>query len=300
MIPFISTMAVAHNDKKFDFRRLYLDAQSELRDPFIDCRQPTQQDRQEAKRLMFAAAGETESIATVRLALERTAKSRRCGAWAIDEADHLVMGLDPSVSVNQLHVLKSVGQTTRMKLVVFGTHTMAKGLIGSGQLCRRSGVIYLENYRWEVPSELTEFGRVFNGLLNMLRVEDFPSVQENMEFFYLGSLGCVGLAKDWVTKTFGLALGRGANKLSLEDFQATRKSSAELRVMASELQAFRAFMAASQDDTELKALMGVSSPAARTAKEKRQARTKGRPKPGTRNPTRDAVCPPKGAEGTGA
>lgn len=63
----------------------------------------------------------------------------------------------------------------------------------------------------------------------------YPSVTANLRFFYLRTLGCVGIFKDWAAKTYFLAMGRGATEMTLQDFTDTAMTPRQLATINEEI-----------------------------------------------------------------
>lgn len=281
-LPIISTMAVADGHRRFNWRRLYRDALVALGDAFADERKQTDDGAQR----WLQGMGLRESGHALRLQLEQEVKLRGTKVWMLDEAQHVVMGGASGVPGDQFDVLKSIAQLTRMTIILSGTDQLRRYLGTSSQLSRRSEVVPFPHYRWDDASEQKMFARVAVTLLKRLPVKGYPDVKENLQFFYLGSLGCVGVIKDWIARAFARALQHDREDLSMEDFHATQLAPRVRKTMLRDIHAGQE--ADAELDLEIAdTLMPMQS--SRTTGSKKPANVRGRAKPGVRSPRRDPV-----------
>jgi hypothetical protein len=235
--PIAYALAVASGHRGFDWKRLYKDAGTNLDDPFAHQRNRRGPRKGEPpKRPALRLAGEGIGAGVMREELEAELKLRKSRLWIIDEAHHVVRGGRTGGPGDQLDVLKSMSQTSGSKLLLCGTYDLPDYLVGSGQLSRRSAVIRLNRYRWTEASERQVFANVVHSLLQ--RLPDgagYPDVKANLKFFYVHTLGCVGIFKDWAARALALQLNKGDAKLSIEHFRMTRLTAKELAVINQEI-----------------------------------------------------------------
>lgn len=277
--PVIMTTAAATGHRQFDWRILYRDALQALGDPFVDVRGTTPLAREHQNKL----AGESLSASQLRCDLEAEFRIRRTLYWFIDEAQHVLMGGRSGVPGNQFDVLKSLAQRTGVKLLLSGPYELMSHLAHSAQLARRSETVYLPRYRWESQEDLQQFGNALLTILQQLDITGYPAPSEHLEFFYRGSIGCVGILKDWLIKAHALAAMRGLKKLELQHLRATRHGARVLQRILLDIQ--NGEHALDSDDSEVNSLFDNLPPIpSRQTPTQRGAR-----RPGIRNPTRDPV-----------
>ncbi len=223
-VPVLWTTAIASGHRQFSWKELYRDALLALNDPFVDgCRhEPVQE------RLLLAHDRESATTARLRSRLECELRVRGVKYWIIDEAQHCAMGGKSGPPEHQLDVLKSIAQRTRVKLILSGTYELVRHLPSSGQLARRSEVVPFHRYLADDPRHVREFTKVLVSLFKILGVE-FPSVQENLKMLYIGSIGCVGIAKDWIARAYGRSIEDGGKQITLEHLKRTRMPERELQ-----------------------------------------------------------------------
>lgn len=299
LTPVIATTAIAHGHRKFDFKRFYLDGLKALGDPFAGKRTHSLEDKDRARKERFKSAGETISAALLRMDLEQELARRGTTTWVLDEADHVLTGAASGQPGDQFDALKSFAQITGVTLILSGTGKLPTYLSASGQLSRRTKVIVLSHYHWDNDVEVSQYASAINSLLARLPIDGYPAVTTNLEEFFIGGVGCVGVAKDWIARAYAGMLSGGKQALTMTHFRATRLSPVQLKTMALELDEAEQWVRSAKSDNELKLLLGLrkaadAPPAAPPPPAKVQSGQKS--KPFTRNPTRDPVGVMRGAE----
>lgn len=173
------------------------------------------------------------------MCLEEHLRERGTKVWIIDEAQHMVFGGKSGCAGDQFDVIKSIAQNCGIKLMLAGPQEMEGGLGSSAQLARRSVTIHYRRYLPSDAEDLNEFNSVVNSLLLEMDVAGYPSVLDNVELFYSGCAGCVGILKDWLARAYGLALRRVDDKprayLTLDDLRSTRLSAEAMRTIMADI-----------------------------------------------------------------
>jgi hypothetical protein len=121
-----------------------------------------------------------------------------------------------------------------------------------------------------------------------------PSLNEAATLLYAGSVGCIGVLKDWMERALVRCLDRCNDPreavLTLEDFRLSRLRPEVIRQLMKELQDMELSMKADDSDKAFEEIVfGVEPKRPRPS----TPRAPGRTKPGVRNPVRDAL----GADG---
>lgn len=229
MVPYILTLAVADGARKFGWRRLWLDALRELNDPFCDAR--SWRTLKESPEVRFQ---ESYTTAIARHDFEREVEKRGTRHWAIDEAQHVLLGRPGGDNTDQFDVLKSVCQKTDIKLILCGTYQLPRMLGDSGQVMRRSATVTLAPYSIDKPEEVRQFAGICKSLLDQLPGESTIVPVDVIQQLFEGSLGCVGVLKDWIARSWAKA-HHSNHALSINDFSATRLPYETLLSMLSEI-----------------------------------------------------------------
>jgi hypothetical protein len=235
--PIMYSIAVASGHRGFDWKRLFKDASANLDDPFAYQRNRRGPRKGEPpRRPSSRLPGESLSAAVIREELEAEIMKCESRIWIIDEAQHVIRGGRSGAPGDQLDVLKSLAQTAGTKLLLCGTYNLPDYMVGSGQLSRRNSVIRLNRYRWTDPTERRVFANVVNALLKRLPDgTNHPDVKANLQFFYLRTLGCVGILKEWIARAFAKQLANGDSALTLRHLQLTRLTANQIATINQEV-----------------------------------------------------------------
>ncbi len=230
--PLAYTLATCSGHRAFDWKRLHRDTLRNADDPFAAIRDRCVSDRGPVNRFEC----ESKSAALLREQVEWQFKSNGTTTWLIDEAQHVIRGRHSGTPGDQLDVLKSMAQTSGARLILSGTYDLPDYIAGSGQLSRRCEVVRLNSYRFRDRTELRVLGSVIQGLLKRLPSKPaFPDVMVNLEMFFVGCLGCVGIFKDWAARAYALSLQEESTTLTLEHFKRTRMHPKHLAVINHEI-----------------------------------------------------------------
>jgi len=295
MIPLVHTVATASGHRAFDWKRLYSDGLRSMSDPFAASRLRKVNQREPASRYL----DETRSAALLREQVETQFAIRKTQAWIIDEAQHIVRGGKSGGPTDQLDVLKSVAQTAGVKLILSGTYDLPDYMSSSGQLSRRSEIVSLDRYLFNDAADKSRFANVANALLThvpKLIVEPKVTNSAVLKLLYVGSVGCVGICKDWIARAYAFALQEDSLTLTLEHLKRARLTDQQLETIFDELSSGEAKFSGGGEgdiDGDLASLISgpkapkPKPPIAGEAKPERANVPKRRP--GHRNPARNPV-----------
>lgn len=106
----------------------------------------------------------------------------------------------------QFECLKSLTIQTGVTILLTGTYRLLDILEQSGQLTRRSQVVNFPRYDMRRSTDLLGFRKVLGFLEAELSKYVPTRLDENAEYFYRKSAGCVGILKDWLTLCLEYAL----------------------------------------------------------------------------------------------
>ncbi len=228
----------------------------------------------------------------LRHAVEQALRHRRPAAVLLDEAQHFMKIASGRKLLDQMDIIKSLANMTNVVQVLIGTYELIPFLNLSGQLSRRSTVIHFPRYHAEDAEDIRLFGSVVRVFQRVMPLEQEPNLLPHLEYLYAGSIGCVGILKDWLHKAYAVALRSKAKTLTLAHLKACALSATQCRKMLAEARAGEQNLAEDEDaGTKLAEELGMSffdvgAPAGApnpSAPKRRSLR------PGERKPTRDAV-----------
>ena len=220
--------------------------------------------------------------------------------------------------LDQLDTLKSLtgAEPSQTLLVLFGTYELRHFIDLSGQLAGRTYHIEFGRYDVNKSVDRQRFMSVVVTLQRYLPFQEPPELREHGMYLYQGSLGCVALLKDWLSRAFDIALQEDANTITLDHLRATQEPVGTLRKLAEEMvvgeEMYRQALKPDSDPDEvgldnLLKMKKASTPAKEQAQNKAGATSKpsaendgspngkrngsggNRSRPGVRAPERDPV-----------
>lgn len=157
-------------------------------------------------------------------ALQKTVAHRRPKALIFDEAHHLLRITSAQSLVNQLEHLKYMADETDTLLILFGTYELTRLMDLSSALIRRREVVHFPRYIFDPKnprSSLLEFGKVGAVFAKELDVMCEFELLGEVPYFYQGSVGCVGVFRDWLFRSFCKAKETGKMMITRSILQET-------------------------------------------------------------------------------
>lgn len=216
--------------------------------------------------------------------------NRQPHALWFDEGQHLIKVSGARGLLDQLDVIKSLANRSKVTPVLFGTYEMNVLLGLSPQLDRRIRRIHIPRYKANQRDDILEFQRVLLGFQKHLPFPQEPQLIQEWPYFFEGSLGCIGILKDWLYQAAGAALDQGEKTLTKAFCEAWMQGRDVLVDMLHRMAADESQFEIKHSQTKLRALLGLpyddlDIPVA----EQPDQRTRPSKKPGIRNPVRDEV-----------
>ena len=196
------------------------------------------------------------SLDDLRLGLEHSLRLRQPRALMIDDAQHLAKAPSARKLQDGLDVIKSLASRAQTLSVLLGTYELLALRNLSGQLSRRSFDIHFPRYRAEA-SELKAFQNVLWAFQRHLPLVREPELMKHWEYCYVRSIGCVGILKDWLTRTLASALIDQEKTLKLKLLQAHAPLLAQCEKMAVEaVEGEQMLVQQDQSETHLLKVLG--------------------------------------------
>lgn len=196
-IPIAGIESVAPEVGNFDWKDFYIRSLEALKDPFIKERKHTP---------FINQFHSTTPKLKLRLLLEETLRQRRPAAFFVDEAQNLGKVVSGRKLQEQTDCIKSLANLTSTQFVLVGTYELLLLRNLSAQLCRRSLEIHFPRYRAEVAEDMKAFRSVLHTFQKQLPLGEEPDLLSVWDFCYERSIGCVGILKDWLTRTLASVL----------------------------------------------------------------------------------------------
>ena len=167
------------------------------------------------------AVGRRATHSDLRLALERALPAAGIECILLDEAQHMFNAVSNPRLLQQMDLLKSLGNVSGVRHLLAGTPELLTLLDLSPQLHRRVRLIPFPAYSGDRKKEREQFFAAFRALVKRLPLPDQKNLSGEFEYVFENTAGCVGVLKDWLYRALRYALRRG---LSSIDRKVLRKA----------------------------------------------------------------------------
>lgn len=291
-IPFVSVNTMASLNGNFSWKDHFARLLRQMNEPLID----DKLDGERNTRGQFTSA--PRAGFELQYAVEQALRYRRPWAVFLDEAQHLGRITSGRKLADQLDVIKSMANQTKIVHVLLGTYELLAFRNLSGQLSRRSMDIHFRRYRCEDNSDLEVFRNILLTFQAQLPLPEPCDLSPWMDLLYERSIGCVGILKEWLTRALAAALAEGKSTLQKRHMEQTALLASQCERIL--IEAREGEVRLNEDDTSrsrLRNLLGIGEatamPIDRRVQPPAPIRVKGRC--GRRNPKRDKVGLPEPA-----
>jgi len=171
----------------------------------------------------------------LRHALEEAMARRGVRAVIVDEAQHLMHVSSGAKLLDQLNWIKSMTNVTGVLHVLVGTYDLLDFRNLNGQTARRGHDIHFPRYQFQHEADRKAFQGALHTLLTQIPLDmDIQDLMNHWFYFYERSIGCVGVLKDWLVRTFAGILRSGMQTLTLAHFQTYALLNAQCESMATD------------------------------------------------------------------
>ncbi|WDQ32192.1 ATP-binding protein [Paenibacillus marchantiae] len=226
-----------------------------------------------------------ETSSAIRWAFESALVHRRPLACMVDEAQHIAKISKGNKLMDQMDVVKSIANQTKVPHVLAGTYELLKFRNKSAQLSNRSIDVHIPRYRAENQQDLKEFQTSVLTLQDHMPVQEIDLL-EHWEFLYERSIGCIGALKLWLQRALDIYLMENETQFSLKYLEKTSLSIKQCSTMAREAREGELELHETEEEREflLKSL-GLNTLENNTQVKNEKKSSK---KVGQRNPVRDS------------
>lgn len=286
-VPVASVEAIAQGADNFHWRDYYHRALTVLDEPLLTDKVDYNEryighDNQGRVVIDYRA-----SSSQLRRALEKCLIHRRLTAFMVDEAQHLKKIPGGRRLLDQMDSIKSLSSLGSTRHVLFGTYELLALTDLSAQLNRRSLDIHLSRYRADCPEDVTAFKAVLWSFQRYLPLAEEPELLAHYDYLYEGSVGCVGILKEWLNRALAHALTNEQKTLTLKNLERSATPMRKLLRYAREIKEGEELLREREEQrAELRALLGVITATVEPAEQPTLSR---RRRVGERNPVRDTV-----------
>lgn len=269
--------------EKFNWKAFYLDILQALNEPGFEKKTNLSARLEELRSGKKVAYSQRMSTAELGGVVKNAIQMHRPIALIVDEAQHI--GSSTRQRVNSLDVLKGIANGGATSLVLFGTYELREFLYESAQLAHRVKVINFGRYGTS-QEDLKDFARAFVSIWREFDLPISDQMNDEIEFLYNHSLGCVGVLLAWVKRSMISASEKGDAKICKRHFKAERHSNQQLRAMSADILEFEAL----HEDVGDFAFLEAQAPRQVSDQPKNPKMGSGS-KPGRRLPVRDKIQP---------
>lgn len=213
-IPFVSIELASPDTGIFNWKDFYTRLLLAMDEPLISHKAKPEVPTVNPEGKMQIKIGPRSSVADVRLVAEQALLHRRPIVVLIDEAQHLSKIASGRKLQDQLDALKSLSNQTGTIIVLLGTYELLVFRNLSAQLSRRSIDIHFQRYQLDSEENVRAFKSVLLTFQRHLPLGEEPNLLARWEYFYERSIGCVGVLKEWLTRSLAEALEDGGKRLT--------------------------------------------------------------------------------------
>src|SRR5260370_19940659 len=151
----------------------------------------------------------------VRDAYEEELRRQALRTVILDEAQHLITSGDGKQPKDQLNWIKSMTTETGILHILIGTYDVLPFCNLDGQMARRGSEFHFARYHIENETDCQAFRNAFSSLLKQIPLKvDHDGLMQRWWYFFEGSLGCIGILKQWLVRALYPALREASAELT--------------------------------------------------------------------------------------
>jgi energy-coupling factor transporter ATP-binding protein EcfA2 len=210
-VPVVTINAVPPNGNTFNWKDFYIRLLIGQSEPLVDRKLVIP--RQTSLFLdhpLEATSLQRSTTDALRRSMEEYLRLRKTKLLIIDEAQHILLAGNKQRLECQFESLKSLTIETGVTILLVGTYRLLDILDQSGQLTRRSQVVNFPRYDMRKKADRENFRKILGYLEHKLSTHIPTRLDENADYFYQKSAGCVGILKDWLCRSLEYALQENA------------------------------------------------------------------------------------------
>lgn len=233
-VPVLSVDAPVPERRQFDWKDFFRRSLAELEQPFVRAKTDKAPLPPLNPRLIHALAFNPRlPFCEYRLTFEHALRFRNPATFLIDDAQHIGMIASGSKLQGQMDIIKSLIRKSRTLITMIGTYELMSLRNLSGQLSRRSIDIHFSRYSTK-KEDIKSFQNVLWTFQKRLPLMVEPDLVKYWEYCYVHSVGCVGILKDWLTRSLEDALSENAKTITIKILQRNALTVDQCEVIAAE------------------------------------------------------------------
>lgn len=212
-LPVVKVQLLAPITGSFDWKDYFKELLSEMEEPLVDYKEDIEAlqqvrlgNREGIRSNRRLLDDDRAGIRSLRFASFQTLRHRRPLAVLIDDAQHFGIVSSGRRLVDQLNAVKTQVDKSLITHVLCGTYELNPLRNLNGQLSRRSFDVHFRRYHAEDEAQRDEFVNVLYTFQQHMPLLKTPDLISRWDYFYERSIGCVGVLKDWLTRSLALAI----------------------------------------------------------------------------------------------
>ena len=259
VIPAVGLSAVTPTSRAFSWKDFYIRLLFQARDPVTDRALLAPMGSDMFGDSPFDTPADRMLVDKLRRCVEITLRRRKTRWLIIDEAHHILLNKDPHVNQVVFETLKSLAIETKLTIILCGTYKLLDIRDQSAQLVRRSDLIHFPRYDIQNRAHHLSFRRVLFAFETYFDLPEKVKLVPDWEQYFIRSIGCVGILKDWLCRVYEKALDHNLDTFDLKFALSAANTNKELITITREAQAGELKMLDASDD-ELMALLRPPKP----------------------------------------
>lgn len=197
---------------KFQWKDFFRSLLTELKEPQLERkinikgRDEEDQNSPDVTKILRLDSNDHISCGAMRVSAMQALKYRNPLAVLVDDSQHFGQIGSGRKLLDQVNIIKSMAEKSRVTIVLAGTYELLPFLNLNGQLSRRSIDVHFGRYHADEDEHQTAFTNALYTFQQYLPLDETPDLCSHWDYFYEGSVGCIGILKDWLNRSLALAL----------------------------------------------------------------------------------------------
>lgn len=206
-VPVIALNAVPPSGAGFSWKDFYIRLLTGQNEPLVDRKLYLPRQMPLLPEGRIGSRGLEQSVSdALRRSVEEHLRRRQTRLLVIDEAHHILLASNRQRLECQFESLKSLAAETGATILLVGTYRLLDILDQSAQLTRRCQVVNFPRYDMRRVADREMFMRILFHFSEWLSQYVPTRLQDEADYFYRKSAGCVGILKDWMARCLEYAL----------------------------------------------------------------------------------------------
>ncbi|SIS43472.1 TniB family NTP-binding protein [Salimicrobium flavidum] len=283
LIPIVRTELPNPDLGKFNWKDFYSRILTSINEPLINKKYNVDHLINQSDKRKTNTSGTGQEL---RRSIEKAVYHRGTKAILIDEAQHFFNVGSGKAVTSQFNSLKSLANMSGAKIVMFGTYDLTSVINLDGQLSRRVKELHFPRYLYQEKKDFIDFQSLLYSFQKVVPIEEEPDFVSKTEYMYDHSLGCAGILKDWIQRSYLDALTNNEKTINFSHLDNNKLKTDKLIRLSNEAISGERHLNNNESDLErLKSLLGTNSKVKKENNEGRRKNTQ----PGKRKPSRDVV-----------